>query len=98
MALDDIPRQISKDSGHGSMSPTSVNQPTTPDKTVQEKELMSNAEFIPHGYAKATAINTRCFHGNDHGNDQVTGPKIKIGLHASVRACEHFVDFEVIVN
>nr|XP_034311945.1 uncharacterized protein LOC105335826 isoform X8 [Crassostrea gigas] len=68
LALDDIPRQISKDSGHGSMSPTSVNQPTTPDKTVQEKELMSNAEFIPHGYAKATAINTRCFHGNDHEN------------------------------
>uniref|UniRef100_A0A8W8NKW3 Fibronectin type-III domain-containing protein n=1 Tax=Magallana gigas TaxID=29159 RepID=A0A8W8NKW3_MAGGI len=64
LALDDIPRQISKDSGHGSMSPTSVNQPTTPDKTVQEKELMSNAEFIPHGYAKATAINTRCFHEN----------------------------------
>lgn len=94
MALDDIPRQISKDSGHGSMSPTSVNQPTTPDKTVQEKELMSNAEFIPHGYAKATAINTRCF----YGNDLVTGLKIEIGLHASVRACEHFVDFEVIVN
>lgn len=76
------------------MSPTSVNQPTTPDKTVQEKELMSNAEFIPHGYAKATAINTRCF----YGNDLVTGLKIEIGLHASVRACEHFVDFEVIVN
>lgn len=76
------------------MSPTSVNQPTTPDKTVQEKELMSNAEFIPHGYAKATAINTRCF----HGNDLVTGLKIEIGLHASVRACEHYVDFKVIVN
>lgn len=97
--MDDIPRQISKDSGHGSMSPTSVNQPTTPDKTVQEncqvlKELMSNTEFIPHGYAKATAINTRCF----HGNDLVTGLKIEIGLHASVRACEHYVDFKVIVN
>lgn len=76
------------------MSPTSVNQPTTPDKTVQEKELMSNAEFIPHGYAKATAINTRCF----YGNDLVTGLKIEIGLHASVRACEHYVDFKVIVN
>lgn len=67
------------------MSPTSVNQPTTPDKTVQEKELMSNAEFIPHGYAKATSINTRCF----HGNDQITGPKIEIELHLYMLMYEH---------
>lgn len=65
----DIPRQISKDSGHGSMSPTSVNQPTTPEKSVQEngqvlKECIPKAEVIPHGYAKASAINTRCFHEN----------------------------------
>lgn len=55
---------------------------------------MLNVEFILYGYVKVIVINICCF----YGNDLVIGFKIEIGLYVSVRVCEYYVDFKVIVN
>ena len=63
-----MPRQISKDSGHESLSPTSLNPTVTPEesgeKNQKPKDWILNPEHaLPHGYAEATTIAAHCLHG-----------------------------------
>ncbi|XP_022315366.2 uncharacterized protein LOC111119466 isoform X3 [Crassostrea virginica] len=73
LPLEDIPRQISKDSGHESLSPTSLNPTVTPEesgeKNQKPKDWILNPEHaLPHGYAKATTIAAHCLHGIENSS------------------------------
>ncbi|XP_062574674.1 uncharacterized protein LOC134236513 [Saccostrea cucullata] len=67
LPITDVPRQISKDSGHGSLSPTSTHGPPEESDT-KERILRDIVLDLPPDYAKATSVTTQCVHGYEKGS------------------------------
>jgi hypothetical protein len=61
LPVGDIPRQISKDSGRGSLSPTSTHGSL--DKEPAMKEVLLNPQTVPGDYSMAVTAHV-CLHGN----------------------------------
>ncbi|XP_062592730.1 uncharacterized protein LOC134254199, partial [Saccostrea cucullata] len=69
LPITDVPRQISKDSGHGSLSPTSTHGPTTSEESDKKERILRDIILdLPPDYAKATSVTTQCVHGFEKGS------------------------------
>ncbi|XP_062611698.1 uncharacterized protein LOC134273515 [Saccostrea cucullata] len=67
LPITDVPRQISKDSGHGSLSPTSTRGP--PEESDKKERILRDIILdLPPDYAKATSVTTQCVHGYEKGS------------------------------
>lgn len=66
LPVGDVPRQISKDSGRGSLSPTSTHGQPIIDNLEKEQALkeMLKGGIFPPGYSKATIVANHCLQGN----------------------------------
>ncbi|XP_062583689.1 uncharacterized protein LOC134245422, partial [Saccostrea cucullata] len=69
LPITDVPRQISKDSGHGSLSPTSTHGPPSSEESDKKERILRDIILdLPPDYAKATSVTTQCVHGYKKGS------------------------------